>query len=176
MKMKTGDVLVYRDSESSLRYGTGVVTSITTEEYSILWSGRGLTRYRRAILHDKVDEIFQRAERETGLPKERRLRLGKSKVAVPFNENYDRAKVESLCEQLKTSGARNAKDVADGLAAELFTKKLALRGAARNVLLHLAELCNTRSSASDKAQNISKELFFGYVLRKSDFAIAETEK
>jgi len=176
MKMKTGDVLVYRDSEASLRYGTGVVTSITTEEYSILWSGRGLTRYRRAILDDKLDEIFQRAERETGLPKERRLRLGKSKVAVPFNENYDRAKVESLCEQLKTCGARNAKDVADGLASELFTKQLALRGAARNVLLHLAELCNTRSSASDKAQNISKELFFGYVLRKSDFAIAETEK
>ncbi len=40
MKMKTGDVLVYRDSEASLRYGTGVVTSITTEEYSILWARR----------------------------------------------------------------------------------------------------------------------------------------
>jgi hypothetical protein len=176
MKMKTGDVLVYKDSESSLRYGTGVVTSITTEEYSILWSGRGLTRYRRAILDDKLDEIFQRAEREGGLPKERRLRLGKSKVAVPFNENYDRAKLELLCEELKSSGARNAKDVADGLVAELFTKKLALRGAAKNVLLNLAELCSTRSSASDKAQDISKELFFGYVLRKSDFATAETEK
>ena len=176
MKMKTGDVLVYRDSETSLRYGTGVVTSITTEEYSILWSGRGLTKYRRAILDDKLGEVFQRPEKDTGLPKERHVRLGTSKVGVPFNENYDRAKVELLCEQLKTSGARNAKDVADGLAIELFTKKLALRGAAKNVLLQLAELCSTRSSASDEAQNISKELFFGYVLRRSDFAIAEAEK
>jgi hypothetical protein len=134
-----------------------------------------LTRYRRAILDDKLGEIFQRAEKETGLPRERHLRLGTSKVGVPFNENYDRAKVALFCEQLKTSGAHNAKDVAAGLVAEL-SKKLALRGAARNVLLHLAELCSTRSSASDKAQNISKELFFGRVLRKSDFAIVETEK
>jgi hypothetical protein len=176
MKMKAGDVLVYRDSEISVRYGTGVVTSITTEEYSILWSGRGLTRYRRAILDDKLGEIFQLAEKETGLPRERHLRLGTSKVGVPFNENYDRAKVELFCEQLKTSGARNAKDVAAGLAAVLLTKKLAMRGAAKNVLLRLAELCSTSSSASDKAQSISKELFFGHVLRKSDFAIAETEK
>jgi hypothetical protein len=175
MKIKAGDVLVYRDSETSRRYGTGVVTSMTTEEYSILWSGRGTTKYRRAILDDKLDEIFQRAEKETGLPRERHLRLGTSKVGVLFNENYDRAKVELLCEQLEASGARNAKDVAAGLAAEL-SKKLALRGAAKNVLLHLAELCSTRSSASDKAQNISKELFFGHVLRKSDFAIAESEK
>ena len=64
----------------------------------------------------------------------------------------------------------------DGLAAELFTKKLALRGAAKNVLLQLAELCGARSGASDEAQNISRELFFGYVLRKSDFAAVEIEK
>jgi hypothetical protein len=49
-------------------------------------------------------------------------------------------------------------------------------GAAKNVLLQLAELCNPRSAASDEAQNISKELFFGYVLQKSDFVIAEVEK
>ena len=176
MKMKTGDVLVYKDSEMSVRYGTGVITAITNEEYAILWSGRGLTKYRRSILDDKLEQIFQRGEKQTGLPKERHLHLGASKIGVAFNENYDRAKVEVLCEQLKTSGARKAKDVADGLAAELFTKKLALRGAAKNVLLQLAEVCSTRSGASDEAQNISKELFFGYVLRKSDFAAVETEK
>jgi len=176
MKMKTGDVLVYKDSETSARYGTGIVTSITTDEYLILWSGRGLTKYRRSILDDKLDEIFQRGEKETGLPKERHLRLGTSKVGVPFNENYDRAKVELFCERLKTSGVRNAKDIAEGLAAEQFTKKLALRGEAKNVLLQLAELCSARSSVSNDAQNISKELFFGYVLRKSDFATAAAEK
>jgi hypothetical protein len=176
MKMKMGDVLVYKDSETSERYGTGVVTAITTEDYSILWSGRGLTKYRRAILDDKLEQIFQRGEKQTGLPKERHLHLGASKIGVAFNENYDRAKVEMLCGQLKTSGARKAKDVADGLAAELFTKKLALRGAAKNVLLQLAELCSARSAPCDEAQNISRELFFGYVLRKSDFAAVETEK
>jgi hypothetical protein len=176
MKMKTGDVLIYKDSETSVRYGTGVVTSITTEEYSILWSGRGLTKYRRAILDDKLEQIFQRGNNETGPPKQRHLHLGASKPGIAFNENYDRAKVELLCEQLKTSGARKAKDVADGLVVELFTKKLALRGAAKNILLQLAELCSTRSGASDEAQNISKELFFGYVLQKSDFAVVEAEK
>lgn len=176
MKMKMGDVLVYKDSEMSVRYGTGVITAITNEEYSILWSGRGLTKYRRAILDDKLEQIFQRGEKQTGLPKERHLHLGPSKVGVAFNENYDRARVEVLCDQLKTSGARKAKDVAEGLAVELFTKKLALRGAAKNVLLQLAELCSPRSGASDEAQDISRELFFGYVLRKSDFAAVETEK
>lgn len=176
MKMKTGDVLVYKDSETAARYGTGIVTSITTDEYLILWSRRGLAKYRRSILDDKLDEIFQRGEKEAGLPKERHMRLGTSKVGVPFNENYDRAKVELLCEQLKTSGERTAKDIAEGLRAELFTKKLALRGATRNVLLQLAELCSARSPVSNDAQNISKELFFGYVLRTSDFAAAAAEK
>jgi hypothetical protein len=176
MKMKMGDVLAYKDAEASVRYGTGVIISITNDEYAILWSGRGLTKYRRSILDEKLDAIFQRVDKQAGLPKQRHLHLGTSKVGVPFNENYDRARVELLCEQLKLSGARKAKDVADGLAAELFTKKLALRGAAKNVLLQLAELCNTRGSASDEAQNISKELFFGYVLQKSDFVAIEVEK
>ena len=176
MRMKTGDVIVYKDAQSSLRYGTGVVESISAEEYVILWSGRGLTRYRRAILDEKLEQIFQPGGKETGLPKERHLRLGTSKVGVAFNENYDRAKVELLCDRLKRSGAQKAKDVADGLAAELFTKKLALRGAAKNVLLQLAELCSTRSRTSDEAQNISRELFFGYVLRRSDFVVVEGEK
>jgi len=174
--MKMGDVLAYKDSEAAARYGAGVVTAITNEEYAILWSGRGLTKYRRAILDDKLEQVFQRVDKQAGLPKERHLHLGASKAGVPFNENYDRAKVELLCEQLKASGARKAKDVAEGLAAELFTKKLALRGAAKNVLLQLAELCNARGAATDEAQNISRELFFGYVLQKSDFAIAEAEK
>lgn len=176
MKIKTGDVLAYKDSQSSARYGTGVVTSITIEEYTILWSGRGVTKYKRSILDEKLEQVFQRGELETTLPKERHLNLGASKAGVAFNENYDRAKVELLCEQLKESGARRAKEVAEGLAVELFTKKLALRGAAKGILLQLAELCSTRSSASDGAQNISKELFFGYVLRQSDFAIVESKK
>ena len=176
MKIKMGDVLIYKDAQLSTRYGTGVVSSITNEEYTILWSGRGSTRYKRSILEEKLEKIFQRVDKQAGLPKERHLHLGTSKAGVPFNENYDRAKVELLCEQLKMSGARKAKDVADGLAAELFTKKLALRGAAKTVLLQLAELCNTRSSASDEAQNISRELFFGYVLQKSDFAVVDAEK
>jgi hypothetical protein len=176
MKMKMGDVLLYKDSEASVRYGTGVITAITNEEYAILWSGRGLTKYRRAILDDKLEQIFQRGEKQTGLPKERHLNLGASKAGVAFNENYDRERIEVLCDQLKTSGARKAKDVAEGLMVELFTKKLALRGAAKKILLQLAELCSPRSGASDEAQNISRELFFGYVLRKSDFAAIETEK
>ncbi len=170
MKIKMGDVLIYKDVQLSVRYGTGVVSAITTDEYTILWSGRGSTRYKRSILEDKLEKIFQRVDKQGGLPKERHLHLGTSKAGVAFNENYDRAKVEALCEKLKLSGARNAKGVADGLSAELFTKKLALRGAAKAVLLELAELCTARGTACDEAQSISKELFFGYVLQKSDFA------
>jgi len=170
MKLKTGDALIYNDAELSTRYGTGVVTTITSDEYAILWSARGLTRYRRAILDDKLEEIFQRVDKRADVPKERHLHLGTSKAGVPFNENYDRAKLEMLCEKLKESGARKGKEVAEGLMAELFTKKLALRGGARTVLMHLAELCSTHNSASEEARNISRELFFGYVLQKSDFA------
>jgi hypothetical protein len=177
MKMKIDDVLIYKDSQMSIRYGTGVVTSITSDEYTILWSGRGLTRYRRAILDDKLEQIFERVDKRGTLPKERHLHLGASRPGVPFNENYDRAKLELLCEKLKSSGTSKAKDVADGLAAELFTKKLTLRGAAKAVLLQLAELCSARNFAADEARNISKELFFGYVLQKSDFKqAAEPDK
>src|SRR5215208_4702078 len=116
MKMKTDDVLTYKDSQDSIRYGTGVVTSITPDEYIILWSGRGLIKYRRSILDGKLDHIFQQVDKRAGLPKERHLQLGAAKVRVAFNENYDRAKLASLCEKLKLSGARNGKDVADGLA------------------------------------------------------------
>ena len=177
MKIKMGDVLAYRESESALRYGTGVLVSITSDEYGILWSGRGLTKYRRAILDKKLDEVLTRVDKATGLPKERHLRLGASKTGVAFNVHYDRVKVEDLCARLKSSGTRKARDVAEGLALELFTKKLALRGAAKNVLLQLAELCNMKTSdVCDEAQDISRELFFGYVLQKSDFLVIEAEK
>ena len=179
MQMKMNDILTYKDSQVSERYGTGVVTSITPEEYVILRSGRGLTRYKRSILDGKLEQVFQRIDKRAGLPKQRHIQLhsSKSKASVPFNENYDRAKLALLCEKLKSSGTHRAKEVADGLAAELFTKKLVLRGAAKAVLCQLAELCDTRSSTfGDDARNISKELFFGYVLQKSDFHDPERDK
>jgi hypothetical protein len=177
MKMKTDDVLIYKDSQDSIRYGTGVVTSITPDEYTVLWSGRGLTKYKRSILDGKLEQVFQLVEKRAALPKERHLQLGASKEKVAFNDNYDRAKLVSLCEKLKLSGADKAKDVAEGLAAELFTKKFALRGAAKAVLCQLAELCETRNSAvCDEAQDISRELFFGYVLQKTDFQKPERDR
>jgi hypothetical protein len=42
--------------------------------------------------------------------------------------------------------------------------------------MNLAELCNARNSASEEARNISRELFFGYVLQKSDFKELEAGK
>lgn len=168
--MKIDDILIYKDTQASLRYGTGVVTSITPEDYTVLWSGRGVAKYKRSILDGKLEEIFERVDKSASLPKERHLLLGPSKIRVAFNENYDREKLASLCEKLKLSNAHKAAEVADGLAAELFTKKSALRGTAKAVLCQLAELCSTRTSAGyDEARNISRELFFGYVLQKSDF-------
>ena len=170
MKMKMGDVLNYKDSQVSILYGNGVVTSITPDEYTILWSGRGLTRYKRSILDGKEEKIFQQVDKSVGLPKERRLNLGAPKNRIAFNENFDRERVELLCDRLKLSGTHKAKDVADGLTTELFTKKIALREATKAVLLQLAELCGARKSAScEEARSISRELFFGYVIQKSDF-------
>lgn len=179
MQVKMDDVLIYRDSQVSAQYGTGVVTSVTADEYVILWSGRGLTRYRRSILDGKVQQTFQRLDKESVLPKERRLQLhaSKSKAGVPFNENYDRAKLAQLCESLKQTGEPEAIGVAEGLRAELFTKKLVLRGAAKAILSRLAGLCETRSGAAcEAARNISTELFFGYVLQKSDFHDPQRER
>lgn len=109
MKMKMDDVLIYKDSQDSIRYGTGVVTSITPDEYTVLWSGRGLTKYKRSILDGKLEQVFQLVEKRAGLPKERHLQLGASKVKVAFNDNYDRTKLVSLCEKLKLSGSSKAK-------------------------------------------------------------------
>jgi hypothetical protein len=176
MQIKVDDILTYKDSQISVRYGTGTVTSISSDEYTILWSGRGSTKYKRSILDGKLEQIFQRVDKRAGLPKERHLQLGASKVRVAFNENYDRAKLALLCEKLKLSETRQAKDVAEGLAAELFTKKFALRGAAKAVLCQLAELCETgNSTVCDEAQDISRELFFGYVLQKTDFQKPERD-
>lgn len=175
MKLKTDDVLIYKDAQATLRYGKGVVTAITSDEYAILWSGRGLTRYKRAILDQKLDDVFEKAEKGSELPKAKHLHLGGSKAGIPFNENYDRAKIASMCEQMKKSGARKAGDVADTLIGELVTKKLASREAIKTVLLQLTDLCHSRNSMSGEAQNISRELFFGYVLQKSDFKEAERE-
>jgi hypothetical protein len=170
MKMKMGDVVNYKDSQISILYGNGVVTSITSDEYTILWSGRGLTRYKRSILDAKAEQIFQQVDKSVGLPKERRLNLGAPKTRVAFNENFDRARVELLCGRMKLSGVHKAKDLADGLTSQLFKKKFALRGGAKTVLLQLAELCVARKSAAcEEARSISRELFFGYVLQKSDF-------
>lgn len=176
MKMKMDDVLIYKDSQIANRYGTGVVTLITPDEYTILWSGRGLRKYRRSILDKNLEFIFQLADKGVCLPKERHLQLGVSKVRVAFNENYDRPRLALLCEKLKISKERKAKDVAEGLTAEFFTKKLNLRGAAKVILCQLAELCNSKTSIHrDEARNISRELFFGYVLQKSDFNQPERE-
>jgi hypothetical protein len=169
MKMKIDDVLIYKDAQVSNRYGTGVVMSVTTAEYTILWSGRGLTKYKRSILDGRLGQVFEKVDQQTGLPKERQLRLGSSKVSVAFNENFDRAKVESLCQKLKLSGERKSKAIADSVTAEFLAKKLPLRGAAKSVLLELAESCGSRSSAYHEACSISRELFFGYVLQKADF-------
>ena len=170
MTMKTDDILVYKDSQMATRYGTGVVTSVTSDEYIILWSGRGLTKYKRAILDRRLEQTLQRVDDRAGLPKQRHLQLGQAKVKVAFNENYDRAKLALLCEKLKLAEAHRAKALADGLKAQLFSKKLALGGAAKAVLCQLAELCDTEKfSAREEVRNISRELFFGYVLQKSDF-------
>jgi hypothetical protein len=176
MKIKMNDVLMFKDSQNSARYGTGVVTSVSHEVYTILWSGRGLTKYKRSILDGKLAELFQLVDIQAELPKERHLKLGAAKASISFNENYDREKVASLCAKLKISGAQKAKDVADGLVAKLLKKKFTLREPTRAMLCELAQLCDTRSVASDDAQHISKELFFGYVLRQSDFQVLEPNK
>lgn len=174
--MKINDVLIYRDSQDSKRYGTGVVMSVTTAEYTILWSGRGLARYKRSILDKKLEQVFEHIDKEAGLPKERQLRLNSSKVGVAFNENFDRAKVELLCEKLKLSGDLKSKDIAEAVAAEFLARKLPLRGKAKSVLLQMAELCGARSTAYNAVRSISRELFFGYVLQKADFHEAESRE
>ena len=94
MKMKMDDVLVYKDSQLAVRYGTGVVTGVTPAEYTILWSGRGLTKYRRSILDRRLEQTFQQVETQEGLPKERRLQLGTANVRVVMTSGLN---VEQEC-------------------------------------------------------------------------------
>jgi hypothetical protein len=117
-----------------------------------------------------LEQTFQCLDDREGLPKKRQLQLGEASARVAFNENYDRTRLAVLCKELKSSEARKAEAVADGLTAQLFTKKLTLSGAAKAALHQLAELCEAGTpSARHTARNISRELFFGYVLQKSDF-------
>jgi hypothetical protein len=177
MKMKVNDVLVYKDAQQALRHGMGVVTGVTYEEYTILWSGRGVTKYRRSILDAKWAQLFRLLDVEGGLPRARHMKLGASESGVSFNENYDRAKVAALCEKLRASGLERAEEVADGLAEKLFTKRFTLSGRAKVMLGQLAELCAGRgSAANEEAREISKELFFGYVLQGSDFQVLKPGK
>src|SRR5262249_19597001 len=106
-----------------------------------------------------------------GLPREKRLRLGTSTRAVSFNENYDQDKVQLLCDTLKTSQARSARHVVEGLADMLVTNRVAQGNAAKSALRHLAVLCSREkpTDATDAARQISQELFFGYVIQESDF-------
>jgi hypothetical protein len=171
MKFRIGDTIAYKDPQASLAYGLGVVTLVTEAEYTILWQRRGSKRYRRLILDHKLAEVFQREGGQTSLPKERVLQLGASKNGIPLNENYDCAKVKVLCEVLKKSRSQSAKSVVDGLTAGLLQKKITPQARTREVLWHLAELCsnNKAGDAFTAARQISQELFFGYVIQKSDF-------
>src|SRR5260370_966787 len=171
MKIKVDDTVAHKDSQMCAVHGVGIVVSVTDAEYTILWARRGSKRYKRSILDGKLADIFQREGERTDLPREKRLKLGTSTNPVSFNENYDREKVGLLCETLKTSRARNAKQVVDGLADTLATKKVAQRAAAKSILWHLAELCSKEklTDATDTARLISQELFFGYVIQATDF-------
>lgn len=172
MKIKTGNTLAYKDPDMSTLYGIGVVTTVTDAEYTILWARRGARRYKRAILDQKLDNVFQREDKLVDLPKEKHLLLGTSKVGIPFNENYDRIKVKTLCDALLESKAKHAKDLAEGLTGKMFANKLAMRAATKTMLQQLAELCGNSkyAEASSAARQISQELFFGYIIQKSDFA------
>jgi hypothetical protein len=171
MKIKVDDNIAHKDSEQLAMHGIGIVVGVTDTEYTILWARRGSKRYKRSILDQKLAEIFQREGERADLPREKRLRLGTSTNPVSFNENYDQEKVKLLCEMLKTSRARSAKHVVDGLADTLVTKKVAQKAAAKSLFWHLAELCSREklTDATDAARQISQELFFGYVIRETDF-------
>jgi hypothetical protein len=171
MRIKVGNNIEYKNPKVSILYGVGVVASITDKEYTILWALRGPTKYRRSILDQRLADVFRQEEDREDLPRERLIRLGAAKAAISFNENYDRAKVSSLCEALKGSRSQKAKNVADGLTGVAFTNKVALRPATKAVLRQLAMLCGDKNSdaVAEAARNISRELFFGYVIQNSDF-------
>src|SRR5262249_38791532 len=173
MRVKVDDTIAYRDHEMAILHGVGIAVSVTESEYTILWARRGSKRYKRAILDPKLLEIFQHEGKgkRMDLPREKRLRLGTSTRAVSFNGNYDQNKVQQLCDTLKTSQARSARHVVEGLADMLVTNRVAKGNAAKSTFRHLAALCSGErlGDATDAARQISQELFFGYVIQESDF-------
>lgn len=78
-QLAVGDLLAYKDPEISMHYGTGVVRTVTHNEYSILWSERGLINYQRSILDEKLEQVFQRVDRQAG---ERDLNFGFDRTIV----------------------------------------------------------------------------------------------
>ena len=173
MKIEVGRTIMHNDTDAAGKYGTGIVTSVTDVEYTILWARRGPTKYRRSILDQKLSEVFRQEDNQPeGTPKERHIHLGSSKQFVVLNENYDRTRVASLCAMLEESAVSGAKEVAEGLTAEFTARKFTLRPASRKALRGLADLCASVSSGAgaEEARQISKELFFGHVIQKADFA------
>jgi hypothetical protein len=171
MRIKVGNNIAYKNPRVAILYGVGIVESITDKEYTILWALRGPKKYRRSILDQRLDDVFRQGESGEDLPRERLVKLGAAKTAISLNENYDRAKVSSLCKALKKSKAQRAKNVADGLTGEMFTNRVTLRPATKEVLRQLALLCGSKDpdGVSEAARKISQELFFGYVIQNSDF-------
>ena len=168
MKIEVGKTITHNDSDAAGRYGPGIVTSVTDIEYTILWARRGPTKYRRSILDQKLAEVFKQENEAEGAPKERHIHLGASKQFVVLNENYDRARLAALCARLEEADVSGAKEVAQGLTSEFTDRKFTLRPASKKALKGLADLC--ASHTAEEARQISKELFFGHVIKKADFA------
>jgi hypothetical protein len=171
MKIAIGNSITYKDADASVIHGIGVVKSITEIEYTILWSRRGSKRYRRDVLDQRLDVVFQWEDKQASAHREGNLRLGAAKSGISFNEGYDRAKVKSLCETFQFSGAPRAIELATSLTKELLRDKFEMRTATKTVLRELAEFCGSEMSndAGQAARQISQELFFGYVIQESDF-------
>ena len=171
MKIEVGRTITHNDSDTAARYGVGVVMSVTEAEYTILWARRGPTKYRRSIVDQKLSEVFRPEAQPDSAPKERHVHLGPSKIVVVLNENYNRERLSALCAMLEASDVSGAREVAEGLTAEFTARKFTLRPASKKVLKRLADLCApTANGGPDEAREISKELFFGHVIQKTDFA------
>ncbi|PYP88651.1 MAG: hypothetical protein DMF61_05560 [Blastocatellia bacterium AA13] len=173
MKIEVGRTITYNDTDAAAKYGTGVVMSVTENEYTILWARRGPTKYRRSIVDQQLSEVFkQEGGASEGAPKERHIHLGPSKQVIALNENYDRDRLALLCANLEGSGVEGAVEVAKGIAAEFTSRKFTLRPGSKKVLKALADLCTSTAPGASVAEacEISRELFFGRIIQKSDFA------
>src|SRR5260370_25307452 len=170
MKSAIGNSITYKDPEAAVHHVIGVVKSITELEYTILWSRRGSKRYRRSVLDQRLDVVFQWEDKQASAHKEGYLRLGAVKAGISFNEAYDRAKVQSLCEAIQSSGTPGATDLVKGLTKEMLGTSFEMRAATKAVLRGLAEFCGGQTETAQLARQISQELFFGYVIQGSDFS------